>query len=128
LSTMQETFTLKLNHMFKKSIVSLSLIGVVALALASTGGGIRKKSNKLFNPEFAPIKTASGFSMRPGVKYSGSMVTSVTKNKSSINLTSLVTYQKGNTIYILPNQHRISKLNTQKSNLNLVDVRINLHK
>lgn len=128
MSAMQETFTLKFNHMLKKSIVSLSLVGVVALALASTGGGIRKKTNKLFTPEFTPIKTSTGFSMRPGVTYTGSLVTSVTRNKSSLNLNSLVTFQKGNTIYILPNQHRISTVKTQKSNLNLVDLRINLHK
>ena len=126
--TMQETFTLKLNHMLKKSIVSLTFIGVVALALASTGGGIKKKSNKLFNPEFAPIKTSTGFSMRSGVSYSGSLITSTQKNKTSINLNSLVTYQKGNVIYILPNQHRINLAKSQKSNLSLVDVKINLHK
>jgi hypothetical protein len=66
--------------------------------------------------------------MRPGVTYTGSMVTSVTRNKSSLNLNSLVTFQKGNTIYILPNQHRITTVKTQKSNLNLVNLRVNLHK
>ena len=125
---MQETFTLNFNHMLKKSIVSLSFIGVVALALASSGGGIKKKSNKLFNPEFTPIKTSTGFSMRSGVSYSGSTITSVQKTKASVNLNSLVTYQKGNVIYILPNQHRINLPKNQKSNLNLVDVKINLHK
>jgi hypothetical protein len=128
LYTMQEIFTLKFNHMLKKSIVSLTFIGVVALALASTGGGIKKKSNKLFNPEFAPIRTSTGFSMRSGVGYSGSLITSSQKNKSSLNLSSLVTYQKGNVIYILPNQHRINLAKTPKSNLSLVDVKINLHK
>ena len=125
---MQEISTLKFNHMLKKSIVSLSLIGVVALALASSGGGSRKKTSKLFSPEFAPIKTSTGFSMRSGVTYAGSMITSVHKNRTSMNFNSLVTYQKGNVIYILPNQHRINLTRAQKSNLNLVDVKINLHK
>src|SRR5687768_6549532 len=116
---MQDNSTLKLNHMLKKSIVSLTFLGVVALALASTGGGIKKKSNKLFNPEFTPIRTSNGFSMRSGVNYSGSMITSSQRNKSSMNLNSLVTYQKGNVIYILPNQHRINLPRTPKSNLSL---------
>ena len=109
-------------------VVPADGLGVVALALASTGGGIKKKSNKLFNPEFTPIKTSTGFSMRSGVSYSGSLITSVKKNKSSMNLNSLVTYQKGNVIYIMPNQHRINLTKSQKSNLSLVDVKINLHK
>lgn len=126
--TMQENSTLKFNRMLKKTIISFSFIGIVALALASSGGGNKKKSTKLFNPEFAPIKTSTGFSMRSGANYSGSLITSIQKNRTSMNLNSLVTFQKGNTIYILPNQHRFNTIRTQKSNLNVLDVKINLHK
>lgn len=114
--------------MLKKTIVSLTLIGVVALALASSGGGNRKKTTKLFNPEFAPIKTTAGFSMKTGVVYSGSLITSTQKTKSSVNLQSLVTYQKGNTVYIIPNNQRINTVSAQKSNLTILDVKFNLHK
>ncbi len=114
--------------MLKKSIVSLSLIGVVVLALASSGGGNRKKSAKLFEPEFKPIKTSTGFSMRTGINYSGSLITSAQKSRNTVNLKSLATFQKGNNIYIVPNSHRISTVQSQKSNLNVLDFRINLHK
>jgi hypothetical protein len=125
---MQDIFTLKFNHMLKKSIVSFAFIGVVALALASSGGGNKKKANKLFQPEFAPIRTTGGFSMKPGISYSGSFITSSQKTKSSLNLNSLITYQRGNVIYILPNQHRINLSKSAKSNLNVVDLKINLHR
>jgi hypothetical protein len=36
-------FTLKLNHMLKKSLISMAMVGAVALALASSGGGDKKK-------------------------------------------------------------------------------------
>jgi hypothetical protein len=125
---MQENSTLKINIMLKKSIVSLSLIGVVALALASSGGGNRKKSSKMFQPEFTPIKTSTGFSMRTGINYSGSLITSAQKTRNTVNLKSLATFQKGNNIYIIPNTHRVSTVSSQKSNLNVLDFRINLHK
>jgi hypothetical protein len=125
---MQENSTLKFNHMLKKTIVSFSLVGVVALALASSGGGNKKKSAKLFDPEFTPIKTTSGFSIRAGASYSGSLITSTQKNKSSVNINSLVTFQKGNTIYILPNKHRINTVKNQKSNLNVLNLKFDLHK
>ena len=59
---MQANFTLKLNHMLKKSLViGFAMIGTVVLAFASSGGGgIRKKAlhqqNKdlrLLNPHMA---------------------------------------------------------------------------
>ncbi|RYY26569.1 MAG: hypothetical protein EOO04_10575 [Chitinophagaceae bacterium] len=114
--------------MLKKTIVSLSLVGVVALALASSGGGNRKKAAKLVTPEFTPIKTSTGFSMRSGISYTGSLITSAQKAKNSINLKALSTFQKGNNIYIVPNTHRITTIKTQKNNLNLLDLRINLYK
>lgn len=125
---MQDNSTLKLNLMLKKTIVSLSLVGVVALALASSGGGNRKKAAKLVTPEFTPIKTSTGFSMRSGISYTGSLITSAQKAKNSINLKALSTFQKGNNIYIVPNTHRITTIKTQKNNLNLLDLRINLYK
>ncbi len=124
---MQETSTLNLNLMLKKSIVSLSLVGVVALALASSGGGERKKS-KLIAPEFTPIKTSTGFSMRAGITYSGSLITSAQKAKNAVNLKTLSTFQKGNNIYIVPNTQRITTIKTDKNNLTLLDLRINLSK
>ena len=125
---MQESSTLNLNLMLKKSIVSLALVGVVALALASSGGGDRKKAAKLVTPEFTPIKTSTGFSMRSGISYSGSLITSAQKVRNSVNLRTLATFQKGNNIYIVPNAQRITTVKTQKTNLNLLDLRINLHK
>jgi hypothetical protein len=103
------------------------MLGVVALALASSGGGNKKKA-RLLKPEFAPIKTANGFSLRSGISYSGSQITSTQKSKNGLSLNSLITYQKGNTIYIMPNQHRIVTNKCMKSNLNLLDIKISLHK
>ena len=42
---MNQTFTLKLNHMIKKTLASITLLGVVGLALASSGGGKGKSKS-----------------------------------------------------------------------------------
>jgi hypothetical protein len=128
---MQANFTLKLNHMLKKTIISSTLIGVVALAIASSGGGIKKRSDSAMRPEFEPIRTTKGFTLRAGANYMGSHTLNVNRNSNIITYNTLITYEKGNTVYILPHQAKINLMpNTTylKTNLNFVDVRLRLHK
>jgi hypothetical protein len=128
---MQANFTLKLNHMLKKTIISSTLIGVVALAIASSGGGIKKRSESPMRPEFEPIRTTKGFTLRAGATYMGSHILNVSHTCSVITYNTLITYEKGNTVYILPHQ---AKINTMpytpnvKTNLNFVGVKLSLHK
>ena len=61
---MQANFTQKLNHMLKKTIISFAMIGAVALALASSGGGNKKKSEAPRKTEFTPIRTTHGFTLK----------------------------------------------------------------
>ena len=125
---MQLNYTLKLNHMLKKSIISFTMIGIVALALASSGGGGTKKKS-ILRPEFTPVRTSNGFTIRSGIAYSGSQILSTQRNRNCMTFNTLVTYQKGNTVYILPNQYRVNTGKpTFRSNLNLLDLKIKLKK
>ena len=122
---MNETFTLKLNHMIKKTLASITLLGVVGLALASSGGG-KSKGKSAVETGFEANKTYSGFSLKAGPRYTGSQLFSSQKSGNGVLFNSVVTYQKGNTVYILPYKYRMST--KMRSNLNVVDLKFNLHR
>lgn len=120
--------------MLKKSIICCAMIGAVAFAAASSGGGDKRKSEPL-KPEFAPIRTTNGFTLKSGPSYMGSNLLSSERKNNLVTYNTLVTYQKGNTVYILPQQIKMSitpassfKPTTFRSNLNLLDLKINLHR
>ena len=119
---MNLNFTLKLNHMIKKSIISCTMLGVVALALASSGGGM-KKSAKIAS-DFVPVKAPSGFTLKAGPQFTGSKAFSQTRG-NFVMYNTISTYQKGNTIYILPYKYKMTRPGF-KSNLNLVDLKFKL--
>jgi len=126
LLSMNQIFTLKLNHMIKKTLASCMLLGVVGLALASSGGG-KDKAKSTVETGFASSKTYIGFSLKAGPRYSGSQLFSTEKSGSAVLFNSVVTYQKGNTVYILPYKYRMSQKAGYRSNLNVVDLKFNLH-
>lgn len=127
---MQANFTLNLNHMLKKSLViGFAMIGTVVLALASSGGGgSKKKSLASAKQGFTPLKSSYGLTLKAGPNYTGSYIYSSQRN-NILSYNTLVTYQKGNTIFILPYKY---KLNTSspglKNNLNVLDLKINIRR
>ena len=116
--------------MLKKTIICISMIGAVALAVASSGGGNKKKSDVPLKPDFTPIRTTSGFTLKAGPIYAGSRTLSAERDKNYITYNTLVTYQKGNTVIILPRQTRLSTTcaPTYNSNLNLLTLKLRLKK
>lgn len=126
---MQVNFTLNLNHMLKKSLViGVAMIGVVVLAVASSGGGGKKKSLASAKQGFTPLKSSQGITLKAGPNYTGSYSYSSQRN-NVLSYKTLVTYQKGNTIFILPYSYKLntSRLSS-KNNLNVLDLKINLRK
>ena len=130
---MKANSTLKFNHMFKKTLISCAMIGAVALAAVASSGGGKKKSETPLKPLYTPIRTTNGFTLKAGPAYAGSHHFSSERNRNFITYSTVVTYQKGNTIYILPQQVKMNtnpsfKNNSFKNNLNLLDLKIRLHK
>ena len=127
---MQANFTLNLNHMLKKSLViGIAMIGTVVLALASSGGGGSKKKSLASSKQgFTSLKSSYGLTLKAGPNYTGSYIYSSQRN-NVVSYNTLITYQKGNTIFILPYKY---KLNTTKSslknNLNVLDLKINIRR
>lgn len=72
--------------------------------------GIGKKRNKVaLNVATTPsFKKNLPFNLRNGLKYSGSIVvTNPKQTPSGITSSSLVTYQKGNSVYIVPYKQKV---------------------
>ncbi len=121
---MQVNSTFKLNHMLKKSIISMACIGAVALALASSGGGDNKSSRATSG--LTLVKSTPGFNLRAGRSYSLTGREHLGGSFSTEN--SVVTFRKGNTIYIVPASVKTRTVNCNQNNLNLLNVKFRLRK
>lgn len=116
---------------FRKLIISTILIGLTFFTFASIGGDKNKTKNKSLQSGFTPIRTSRGFTLKNRLNYHGSLITSQEKTTDFISYNSLVTYQKGNVTYILPNKYKVplkSEEISSKSNLQLLQLRIKLCK
>jgi len=119
--------------MMRKALVSTLMLAVVGLAFASKGGGGDKKSTSTpLKTEFVPIRTTNNFTLKVGPSYAGSFLLSQERTKTSISFNTLVTYQKGNSIFILPYKYRVNMPSmmdgSNKTNLQLLDLRIKMHR
>ncbi|HEY4060256.1 MAG TPA: hypothetical protein VGM30_00070 [Puia sp.] len=126
--------TIGLRKLIRKSLISALLTAVVGLSFASKGGGGEKKkdNNIPLKTDFTPIRTTNGFTLKSGPSYAGSYLLSQEKTGTYISFHTLVTYQKGNSIYIMPYKYKVNNssiyLNNSGSNLQLLDLRIKMHK
>jgi len=109
--------------------VSLLLFTVTALAFASKGGGEKKKHREYEN-SFTPINAASSFTLKKSPLYSGSTVIIHPQADNRLSMNAMITYQRGNTTFILPYQYKvsISPITNGKSNLQFLGVRIQMPK
>ena len=114
-------------NVVRKVGICFALTAVAILTFGSSGGGGDKNKNKNFNRDFTTIRTSGGFTLKAGPMYGGSQLLNVKNQKDVVCLSGLVTYQKGNTTFILPYKSRMAKP-AVKSNLNAFDVKIKLHK
>jgi hypothetical protein len=117
--------------LMRKLLVSGLMIAVVSLAFASKGGGGEKdkKTSNTLKTNFTPIRTTAGFTLKAGPSFSGNYFLNTEKKADYVSFNTLVTYQKGNSTYIMPYHYKINTsvyLNNSGSNLRLLDLRINM--
>lgn len=91
-----------------KSILIFGLLASGVL-VSFADRGIRKKAkNKvMLNVSANPFKSNLLYNAGNGLKYKGSLLVTEQKENQSLVSSSLLTYQKGNTIYILPYKQKV---------------------
>ena len=104
----------------------MAMVGAVALALASSGGGDKKKVTVASGVN--TLKTTPGFSLKAGRSYSNSLTLKNGQNNLALGNT-VLTYRKGNTIYILPSSGKVNKHQVaSRNNLNMLNLKLKLRK
>lgn len=116
----------------RKSAICFVLTIMAILTFASSGGGGGDKNKSMPTAsKFTPIRTTSGFTLKSGPTYRGSQLFNQEKKKDAMVFNSVITYKRGNTTFILPYKYKMNLASTKsclKTNLNVVDVKINLHR
>ena len=93
-----------------KILLVMSVCSGIALSSLADGGIGRKGKNRATINIIAPstLRTAISLNLKAGLKYTGSLLTKQQYSNNSIFTNSLVTYQKGNTVYIIPYKHVVT--------------------
>jgi hypothetical protein len=91
------------------------LMGVSAVASFATLGEGNKKSGRTTTSSLLSSKTTKPgtFSLKSGYTYRGNQVINSQVAKRYINLNTTVTYQKGNTTYIVPLKKKVALNNVK---------------
>ncbi len=117
----------------RKLLAAALLLSITGLAVASMGGEKKaKKTASKPTEHFVPIKTTAGFTLKAGPSYKGSLGFTTSKvNQNQLSINTLVTYQKGNTTYIMPYNSRITIGKTTACNGNstqMLNLKVRMHK
>ena len=90
-------------------LVVVVLSGIAFSALADKGIG--KKSKAKVNLNIATsnsLRSSISLNLTSGLKYTGSLIVNQQDNGTSLFSNTLLTYQKGNTVYIIPHKQVIA--------------------
>jgi len=82
--------------------------GTALSSLADRGIGKKSKAKVTLNIVTATtLKKSVSLNLRSGLTYTGSLLTNTQATSNYMMSNSLVTYQKGNTVYIIPYKQKI---------------------
>jgi hypothetical protein len=126
---MLRTTHIKIRRHTLKIVIVTVFLGLAGFAIASMGGEKRNRKTAAARTDFAPVKTTAGFTLKAGAIYKGSMLLNQEKVNGQLHFNSLVTFQRGNTTYILPLNHRVNIGSTRASdNLQMLRLKVRMHK
>ncbi|MEP7166029.1 MAG: hypothetical protein ABI741_15105 [Ferruginibacter sp.] len=91
----------------KKILLLGILTGTMLVSFADRGIGKKSKTKVLLNINTnSSFKSSIAINLKNGLKYKGSLLSN-SQQTNSLTSTELVTYQKGNSIYIIPYKQKI---------------------
>ena len=88
-------------------VLMLSSIGFSALADKGIGKKSKAKVNLNINTG-SSLRNSISLNLKTGLKYTGSLLVNQQLNGTSYLTNTLLTYQKGNTVYIIPHKQIIA--------------------
>lgn len=94
-----------MNKFAKRLLILTVLFSTANAVLADRGFGKRNKNRTSLNVSTnasVSLRNSIQFNLKTGLSYKGSLLTSQQRNGSFMTTNSIVTYQKGNTTYIIP--------------------------
>lgn len=101
----------KLTIMMKKAkmiLVVVMLSGIAFSALADRGIGKKNKTKVDLNINTGnSLRNSISLNLKSGLKYTGSLLVNQQSEENSFLRNTLLTYQKGNTVYVIPHKQVI---------------------
>ncbi len=95
--------------MAKIILVVIMLSGVAFSALADKGIGKKNKTKVSLNISTSnSLRNSISLNFKSGLKYTGSLLVNQQSDGNAILSNTLLTYQKGNTVYIIPHKQVIA--------------------
>lgn len=91
----------------KKLAVTLLVAFSAIASFATLGDGKKKSTSSKTSILSSKSNSAGSFTLRSGYTYRGNQVINTKKQTSYISLNTVVTYQKGNTTYIVPLKKKV---------------------
>jgi hypothetical protein len=92
----------------KKILLFGILTGTMLVSFADRGIGKKSKNKVILNINTNnSFKNSIAYNLKAGLKYKGSLLSNTQQQNNSLISTELVTYQKGNSIYIVPYKQKI---------------------
>ena len=90
-------------------LIVLMLSGIGFSAMADKGIGKKNKSKVTLNINTGnSLRNSISVNLKSGLKYTGSLLANQQINGTSYLSNTLLTYQKGNTVYIIPHKQIIA--------------------
>ncbi len=96
-----------MNKLFR--ILSLVTLLTIQMNHSFADRGIGKKKNKVVLNIKTPnnFQSSLNFNLRNGLKYTGSLINTSVNTTTPNSFNYVITYQKGNSVYILPYKQKI---------------------
>lgn len=89
-------------------VVCVVFCGLALLSFADRGGFVKKDKPQLNIETNGCLKNSIQFNLKSGLKYRGSEMLNFQRVGNSLVAESIVSYKKGNTIYLIPYKQRIA--------------------
>lgn len=88
-------------------LTALMCLYVVSFGSYVGAGDKTDTKNKSTKAVFSNLKSTMNFSLRNGMLYRGNKIVSSQRCEKSVLYNSVITYSKGNTIYIIPHKQSL---------------------